>query len=90
MKTILLLLVLSSTAMSSTVSEAIDQVETNRNAKCEFVKASSGFCINSMCLNSLYYSCENNEGIFRIKLKVKTSRYNGEFLEKKVRKVIFL
>lgn len=76
MKTILAmaLLSLSVSSFASTVDQAIKKVEAKNSARCSATGASTlaqCFGIPKTCFYSLKFSCENNEGVFGVKLKVK-------------------
>ena len=69
-----MLLTLSLSSFAASIAESVRSVEIQKNAKCEQVGGSSFstcFGIPKTCFYSIKYRCENAEGTFGLKLKVR-------------------
>lgn len=92
MKNLLLVssLLFTFSATAATVSETINKIEVEKNAKCELLRESVSVCLNNYCRNNVFFSCISNDQDFGLKLNVRYYNFNGRISNELVRKVTFL
>jgi hypothetical protein len=90
MKTILLLLSLSSLSFAAGIDETISKIELEKNAKCEYTNSSSSFCLNNYCRQRVFYTCTSNDGDFKVKLGIRYYNIGGRITNILVKNVSFI
>ena len=82
---------LSLSAFATTVSEAVKDIETEKNVACTFMKTSTfSKCLGlpNSCYYGLTYRCDSASDAFGLIIKVKeTYRFDGQSNQVKVRSV---
>ncbi|MCT4641288.1 MAG: hypothetical protein N4A33_03255 [Bacteriovoracaceae bacterium] len=89
MKNLLMIvsLLVGSLSQAATVSEVVNRVELENNAKCIKKSQSMNFCLNHFCKSRQKFFCDSNEGTFTLKLKVKEVKLANGTIKQDVTKV---